>query len=326
MNAIEKVFPLMNAIETSTKMYIHLEGDWVLQQRYYSNLDVDISRLWLSSMTNSNYDKSLLMWHVATELCYYTDDENIADKKYRECSKLPSLSSYPCIQYNATLTIQHMRGSGSVLSDACQLAEMLKELGSQKWEMIYSVLVEMLCYAACNCKATIHYQQLSEGMWNTLEKSTIVAFKSKASSSFLAELLKDFIPFECNMDTDISRILLSTVTDSDYDQSQLKLHITTELCYYTDDENTVNKEYRIANVKFLESCEETEILFRLQEFSYLDEVVIKPVILSLHRLRTAIFTFLQTEGSGSVLSDACQQAKMLKELGNNKWEMIPLLK
>lgn len=43
------------------------------------------------------------------------------------------------------------------------------------------------------------------------------------------------------MDTDISRILLSTLTDSDYDQSQLKLHITTELCYYTDDENTVNR-------------------------------------------------------------------------------------
>lgn len=159
-------------------------------------------------MTESDYNKKLLKWHIATEFCYYTDDENIADKKYCECSKLisdyliyllvkkpkmitripwgsrntslteiflpwwgflqTSLQSYPCFCRTITVTycfftFWQTGGSRSVLSNACQLAEMLKELGNVKWEMICSVLMEMLCYAACHCKATIHYQQLSEG-------------------------------------------------------------------------------------------------------------------------------------------------------------------
>ncbi|GMN50942.1 hypothetical protein TIFTF001_020098 [Ficus carica] len=52
-------------------------------------------RLW-HSVTGVDYDQSLLLWHVATELCYNSDDDhgvgNVVDQERREYSKL--LSDY----------------------------------------------------------------------------------------------------------------------------------------------------------------------------------------------------------------------------------------
>ncbi|XP_022772072.1 uncharacterized protein LOC111314705 [Durio zibethinus] len=57
-------------------------GDWVL---------ADHSKL-LKYVTDVQYEESLLLWHIATDLCYNTDDEKVTDSSYREFSKI--LSDY----------------------------------------------------------------------------------------------------------------------------------------------------------------------------------------------------------------------------------------
>ncbi|KAL6966518.1 hypothetical protein U1Q18_032297 [Sarracenia purpurea var. burkii] len=54
--------------------------------------------------------------------------------------------------------------SKSVLFDASMLAKELKNLeGERMWEVIFKVWVELLCYAACRCRAYTHAAQLSKG-------------------------------------------------------------------------------------------------------------------------------------------------------------------
>ena len=54
--------------------------------------------------------------------------------------------------------------SKSLLFDACRLAKELEKLGDEKkWEVIASVWVELLSYAACHCRPTGHVQLLSKG-------------------------------------------------------------------------------------------------------------------------------------------------------------------
>lgn len=54
--------------------------------------------------------------------------------------------------------------SKSVLLEACRLAQSLQQLGNEeRWEMVSNVWVEMLGYAANNCRGYYHAQQLQEG-------------------------------------------------------------------------------------------------------------------------------------------------------------------
>ncbi|XP_028764519.1 uncharacterized protein LOC114722606 [Neltuma alba] len=54
--------------------------------------------------------------------------------------------------------------SKSLLFDACRLAKELNKLKkNEKWEIIASVWVELLSYAACHCRPTGHVQLLSKG-------------------------------------------------------------------------------------------------------------------------------------------------------------------
>ncbi|KAK6263396.1 hypothetical protein QUC31_009212 [Theobroma cacao] len=66
-------------------------GEWVLTD---SDTKVDRSTL-MQYVTDVQYDESLLLWHIATDICYNTPDEKLVDKEsfdYREFSKL--LSDY----------------------------------------------------------------------------------------------------------------------------------------------------------------------------------------------------------------------------------------
>jgi hypothetical protein len=57
--------------------------------------------------------------------------------------------------------------SKSVLFQACKLAKQIKELEGvtheKRWQIISSVWVEMLCYAAGKCSGSSHARQLSQG-------------------------------------------------------------------------------------------------------------------------------------------------------------------
>lgn len=63
-------------------------GEWFLQDRY---LRVDRNKL-MDYVVNVDYDQSLLLWHIATELCYQTEPETAENCINRKLSKM--LSDY----------------------------------------------------------------------------------------------------------------------------------------------------------------------------------------------------------------------------------------
>ncbi|KAG4908247.1 hypothetical protein AAZX31_20G182500 [Glycine max] len=219
-----------------------LRGDRVLHKRKCRFID------W---STEVEFDQSLLLWHIATDLCYYSDksksdesdesDENCmlwlwhiatdlcceseSDESEANCAawlqnykiskflsdymlyllvecpfmlpngigqirfedtcaeaseilqerKYISQRDKVCqviLRVNTDVLPSKVKGdrSKSVLFDARRLAKSLQSLETkrnwskeEKWEMISHVWVEMLCYAASQCRGLHHAKQLSRG-------------------------------------------------------------------------------------------------------------------------------------------------------------------
>ncbi|KAI9187371.1 hypothetical protein LWI28_027330 [Acer negundo] len=72
------------------------------------------------------------------------------------CTKILDVNTYV-----KPVTVKGDR-SKSVLFDASMLAKELKKL-DDKWELLSKIWVELLSYAACNCSARTHAQQVSKG-------------------------------------------------------------------------------------------------------------------------------------------------------------------
>ncbi|KAK4852436.1 hypothetical protein QYF36_024095 [Acer negundo] len=72
------------------------------------------------------------------------------------CTKILDVNTYV-----KPVTVKGDR-SKSVLFDASMLAKQLKKL-DDKWELLSKIWVELLSYAACNCSARTHAQQVSKG-------------------------------------------------------------------------------------------------------------------------------------------------------------------
>ena len=166
------------------------------------------------------FDQSILIWHIATDLCYHSDwrdrvpvmpngnwskclsqymlyllvrcpfmlpmglgmirfrdtcaevtqffEERKSIVSYSDMSTLDK--SRVCqilLNVNTEVPPTRVKGdrSKSVLFDACKLASDLQARPdqNQKWEMIRSVWMEMLTYAACHCRGNSHAQQLRRG-------------------------------------------------------------------------------------------------------------------------------------------------------------------
>lgn len=72
----------------SVKRISSARGEWFLQDRY---LKLDRNKL-MDYVVNVDYEESLLLWHIATELCYQTEPETAKNCINREISKV--LSDY----------------------------------------------------------------------------------------------------------------------------------------------------------------------------------------------------------------------------------------
>ncbi|MED6119835.1 hypothetical protein PIB30_015354 [Stylosanthes scabra] len=162
-----------------------------------------------------DFDKSITIWHIATDICYYSDSQtnNAANPKTQMAKLLSNYMMYLLAlrphmlsMTTAKIIFQHAfdklkallsqkeepikdekdlckilrmewlpqysiseRKSETVvtskwhmLRDAQRLARnlMLKE---NKWQIICSVWVEMLCYAAANCSIDYHSEQIRRG-------------------------------------------------------------------------------------------------------------------------------------------------------------------
>ncbi|XP_059436473.1 uncharacterized protein LOC132169457 [Corylus avellana] len=191
----------------TTKKIYSARGEWVLQ-----NIDETIETSKLRHyIADVDYDQSLILWHIATELCYQEDSSNTDD--HREFSKIlsdymlhlqvmqPTMMSAvagigqirfrdTCAEakrfFNERGIDQHdykgactrilkvntdvepvaVKGdrSKSVLFDACILAKELQKLVQhKKWELMSTMWVELLSYAASHCRANAHAAQLSNG-------------------------------------------------------------------------------------------------------------------------------------------------------------------
>ncbi|KAI4312918.1 hypothetical protein MLD38_037706 [Melastoma candidum] len=67
-------------------------------------------------------------------------------------------------EHMGTAKSEDRTGKGkSMLSDACTIANTLRQKGSTKWDVISEVWVEVLLYAAGHCRADSHVRLLSEG-------------------------------------------------------------------------------------------------------------------------------------------------------------------
>ncbi|XP_054820766.1 uncharacterized protein LOC129319709 [Prosopis cineraria] len=159
-----------------------------------------------------DFDKSIAIWHIATDICYCSDDQckSATDSKSQMGKLLSNYMMYllamrPQMLSMATATIifrhaydklkdfmqkeQLIKDEGEVcrilrmeslysvserssetvvtlkwnmLRDAQRLARNLMKR-ENRWHIICSVWVEMLCYAAANCSADEHSEQIRRG-------------------------------------------------------------------------------------------------------------------------------------------------------------------
>ncbi|CDY26372.1 BnaA02g23980D [Brassica napus] len=153
-------------------------GDWSLQtEKKREKL--------LRYVMEMDYDQSLLVWHIATELLYQSEpatEESHSDREFRDtCEEAKRFFDRRHIEYGdikkaseAILSVTapakaepiDVKGdrSKSVLFDGSMLAKELKVKGeAYMWEVVSKVWVELLSYAATKCGAIEHAAQLSKG-------------------------------------------------------------------------------------------------------------------------------------------------------------------
>ncbi|RVW92009.1 hypothetical protein CK203_030198 [Vitis vinifera] len=157
----------------------------------------------LSWSIGEEFDENILLWHVATEICCYTDlNKNSIPVKNpnREASKLLSdyllhlLVKRPHMLPNGIGQIRFQDSSadatdffrsGKHIKDRIQACEKLLQVNTEilqrkvkgdkkrkteeewkcekKWEMMSHVWIEMLCHAACQCPSNHHAEGLTQG-------------------------------------------------------------------------------------------------------------------------------------------------------------------
>jgi hypothetical protein len=163
---------------------------------------------WSSSVP---FDHSVLIWHIATDLCFHYPVKfphgEEGDTRHRSSSReisnymiyllcarpemlmpgtrpglfcvagneiedILSHSSEPPLDTEESLAreiISVVKSTPaattySVIHDACRLAEALMMLDDkERWTVIQSMWVEMLCYSAARCRGYLHAKSLGEG-------------------------------------------------------------------------------------------------------------------------------------------------------------------
>ncbi|RDX96204.1 hypothetical protein CR513_21167, partial [Mucuna pruriens] len=181
-------------------------GDWSLS-RYGSLNDFKWS-------VKRDFDKSIVIWHIATDICFYSDAQcNAASPKIQMAKLLSNYMMYLLAMRphmlsttTAKITFQHacdklkgmllqkeqcvkdekeacrilrmeklpqysnserksetvVTSKWHILKDAQRLAKNLM-VRENRWQIMCSVWVEMLCYAAANCSVDYHSEQIRRG-------------------------------------------------------------------------------------------------------------------------------------------------------------------
>ncbi|XP_039171940.1 uncharacterized protein LOC120294930 [Eucalyptus grandis] len=172
------------------------KGDLFLKSSLWENNCGNLSVY----VTKINYDVSIILWHLATEI-WYNRAKSTTRNDEREYSKI--LSDYmlylvlnqpnvvSTVAGNAQMilakTLRVLRKCPSLttkdveglcnafydapleisvlrpLSEGINLAKVMESLGDSKWKVMSGVWVEILSYAAIHSKGAAHAQVLSKG-------------------------------------------------------------------------------------------------------------------------------------------------------------------
>ncbi|KAF9679385.1 hypothetical protein SADUNF_Sadunf06G0009700 [Salix dunnii] len=126
------------------------------------------------SVKLSDFNESLLTWHIATDICHHDDvriNGYVSSSKVRRGLGLGFEGQDPSWDsYETMLRFENSPKKVSALWAGLKLAKALQALVTQdgwrnerKWEMISQVWVEMLTYAASQCGWKEHAQALTRG-------------------------------------------------------------------------------------------------------------------------------------------------------------------
>lgn len=197
-----------DSTEIAKKIY-SARGCWALSNSKNAIDDLDLHLSISSTLSDKvEYDESVLLWHIATELCYIESSGKSADPKRELCKVLSNYMSYLLVMRPTTMSAvagiaqiryqdtckeakkffqqkrwdkkvackmlldvktvvkpSEVKGdrSKSLLFDACMLANDLIKLKQGKWDIMSSVWVELLSFAASHCRPDVHARQLSQG-------------------------------------------------------------------------------------------------------------------------------------------------------------------
>ncbi|XBH59403.1 hypothetical protein VPH35_080680 [Triticum aestivum] len=152
------------------------KGHWTLKKRSLPHLRWSL---------NMAFDRSVLLWHITTDLlCYdYTTAGNIPEcatgsavisryMAYLLCIHPEMLmpgtrnSIFNVACHNVELILGDKSPLGNLVHNAVRLQKELLELQDEgeRWEVVQGVWVEMLCYSACKCRGYLHAQKMSDGV------------------------------------------------------------------------------------------------------------------------------------------------------------------
>ncbi|KAH7565548.1 hypothetical protein JRO89_XS09G0225900 [Xanthoceras sorbifolium] len=165
-------------------LYVQSRDKVLAERGNYALSHFDLSRfLW--TITGVEFDTSLLLWHIATDLCYYhyLNDKCTGDAaklvpkstEFFKKKKQAAVSADNKLAFDGRSALLHeilqepREITLSVLRDGCGIGINLISSASDDdpsehiWEVISGVWVEMLVYAANNCGWKEHAQSLVKG-------------------------------------------------------------------------------------------------------------------------------------------------------------------
>jgi hypothetical protein len=176
----------------SYKRFSELRGQWALRRHHQ-----------LGWSLKKPFDESILIWHIATDLCFYHPNtspqcrQGEGPERSREISNymvymllirpemlMPGTKSYLFTSASdkivgnskgpldteemiahEILNMPMLLTATDLVSNASKLAKALMELRDDKerWTVIQGVWVEMLCYSANRCRGYLHAKSLGDG-------------------------------------------------------------------------------------------------------------------------------------------------------------------
>ncbi|KAM0868803.1 hypothetical protein ACQ4PT_041075 [Festuca glaucescens] len=176
----------------SYRRFNELRGQWALRRHHQIGWSL-----------NKPFDESVLIWHIATDLCFYHPNTSLQCRQGEGTQRSREISNYMVylllirpemlmpgtrsdlftlasdkivenskylfdteeILAHEIINMPMLPSATDMVSNASKLAKSLMELSDDKerWTVIQGVWVEMLCYSSNRCRGYLHAKCLGDG-------------------------------------------------------------------------------------------------------------------------------------------------------------------